>query len=176
MDASALVSALVVALLPLVIHLVGSASTSRYHRLALHPRNPQSIWAIASYPLVHVNFRHLAFNCVPLLLLGLLIATKSVSTYWLATVLILLVGGWGTWLFSSADRVAGASGLVFGYWGFIIASAALSEDPFWTAAAALTLMVYAGLWSSLMKLEGGISWAGHFWGLVGGITSAVLVS
>ncbi len=175
MEPASLASALGLALLPLLTHLFGHASEKRYYQLALRPRQAAYIWCIATYPLVHIGYRHLVFNCLPLLLLGLLIAANSLPTFWLLTVIVVLSSGWGTWLFSTADRVVGASGLVFGYWGFILTRAAISEDTFWTAAAALTLMVYAGLWSSLMKLRGGVSWAGHFWGLVGGIGAAFLV-
>jgi membrane associated rhomboid family serine protease len=171
-----LASPAAVVTLVVTTHLLGHSFQQRYYQLALQPRQLSSIWRIATYPVVHISWRHLFFNVLPLLLLGLLIAANSIATFWLLTIVTLLVSGWGTWLCSTADRVVGASGLVFGYWGFIITSAAISQDPFWTAAAALTLMIYAGLWSSLMKLQGGISWAGHFWGLLGGVATAFLVS
>ncbi len=176
MKTEALLSALAVALLPALTHLVSHLSKSSYFKLAVVPRRSSHILQVVTYPLVHLNYRHLWFNCIPLLLLGLLIALRDTATFWLLTVIAMTASGWGTWLFSTADRVAGASGLVFGYWGFIIASAALTQDSFWTAAAVLTLLVYASLWQSLMRIQGGMSWAGHFWGLVGGLSSALLIA
>ncbi len=166
----------VLALLCAVCHALGQLNPTSYYRLALTPRDMNSVWRIASYPLVHINLRHLLFNLLPLIILGILIAAENTASYWLTSAVILLVGGWGTWLFSTADRVVGASGLVFGYWGYILARAALEQNSFWLAAAGLTLLLYAGLWSNLMKIEGGVSWAAHFWGLIGGIGAALLIA
>ena len=165
-----------VAALPVLSHLLGRFSQADYENLALQPRHSEHLWQIATFPLVHVSYGHLIFNVGPLLVLGLLVALNQVSTFWLLTAVVLLVSGWGAWLFSSADRVAGASALVFGYWGFILTAAVLQDEAFWTAAAALTLLLYAGLWNSLMRPGGGISWASHFWGLLGGVATALLVS
>ena len=171
-----LLSPMVVATLPLLSHLLGQLHREGYAALALQPRRSQHLWQIATFPLVHISLAHLALNVVPLLLLGLLVALGQVAIFWLLTGVVLLVSGWGTWMFSTAERVAGASALVFGYWGFILAAAVLNDDLFWTAAAVVTLLLYAGLWNSLLQLGAGISWACHFWGLLGGIGTALLVS
>jgi membrane associated rhomboid family serine protease len=155
-------------------HALGLLFPSLYARLALQPRS-QQLWQIATYHWMHGNWRHLLFNCLPLLILSTLIVLQSPGQFWLVTVVVLMVAGWGTWLFSTASRVAGASGLVFGYWGFIIAAAVISGKTQWTVAAALTLLFYSGLWATLGEVVRGVSWSGHFWGLMGGFVAAGLL-
>ncbi|MEP5765689.1 MAG: rhomboid family intramembrane serine protease [Halieaceae bacterium] len=155
-----------------VTHLAGQFSLRRYHQFALQPR--RACWLILSYNWVHRDLRHLSLNSVPLLLFAWLSSIRGVDQFLLQSIIIWLIGGWGTWLFSTSKRVAGASGLVFGYWGLILTAAAISREPLWLAAALLTLLTYAGLWLQLGKMARGVSWASHFWGLVGGVVAALL--
>jgi membrane associated rhomboid family serine protease len=155
-------------------HALGQIFPASYRHMALQPRRRQ-LWQVATCHWVHGNWRHLVFNCLPLLVLSTLIVLQSPRVFGLVSLVVLMVAGWGSWLFSTASRVAGASGLVFGYWGFIIAAAAMSGKNQWTATAALSLLFYSGLWATLGKVTKGISWACHFWGLCGGIIAAVLL-
>jgi membrane associated rhomboid family serine protease len=157
-----------------LIHLLGQVFPALYRAMALQPRR-RNIWQIATYHWVHGSASHLFFNILALGILSTLIVTQLQEQIVPVTILILMVAGWGTWLFSTADRVAGASGLVFGYWGFILTAAAISSEPRWTAVAALTLLFYSGLWATLGKVVKGISWSGHFWGLAGGVLTASLM-
>lgn len=158
----------------LASHLLGQALPGIYSQLMLQPRSTQ-IWQIATYPWVHGNWQHLLFNALPLLILPTLILLLAPQQFWLVSIIILLVGGWGTWLCSTATQVGGASGLVFGYWGYIVTAAAISGRPEWTAAAAITLLFYSGLWHSLGEVVRGVSWSAHFWGLLGGAGAALLL-
>ncbi len=156
-------------------HLLGLVLPRPYQALSLYPRSGH-LWQLASFHWVHGNWQHLALNLVPLVLLGVLIATQGTTQYWLATGMILLVAGAGTWLFSSATRVLGASGLVFGYWGYILARAGLSGEMAWAGLALITLLFYSGLLRSLARVSRGVSWSCHFWGLCGGVAAALLAS
>ena len=141
-------------------------------QLALHPRR-KSLWQLITFHWVHGNWRHLLFNVFPLFILSTLILIQGEGHFPRVTACIFVVAGTGTWLCSTATRVAGASALVFGYWGFVVSAAAISGEPAWTAAAAITLLFYSGLWASLGRVEKGISWSAHFWGLCGGILAAL---
>ena len=155
-------------------HLVGLLLPGAYSRLALQPRRKR-LWQILTYHWVHGGWQHLLFNSLSVLALSTVIVIRDRDHFWLVTVMAVFCAGCGSWLFSTAKSVAGASGLVFGYWGFIICAAAISREPAWTAAAAITLLFYSGLWATLGTVSKGISWAGHFWGLIGGIAAALLV-
>jgi len=158
----------------LLSHLTGQLFPDFYQSLMLQPRQPK-LWQIATFAWVHGGYQHLLLNVLPLLLLTGIILLVAPQSFWLVSTVILLVGGWGTWLCSTASRVGGASGLVFGYWAYIIATAAISGKPEWTAAAAITLLFYSGLWASLGEVVRGVSWSAHFWGLSGGVVAAALV-
>jgi len=157
-----------------LIHLLGQVFPRTYRRMALQPRH-RDIWQIATFHWVHGSLAHLFFNCLALLILSTLIVLQDAAQFWWLSLVVLMVAGWGTWLFSSAERVAGASALVFGYWGFIVAAAAISGKPQWTATAAISLLFYSGLWATLGKVVKGTSWSAHFWGLCGGILAALFL-
>lgn len=152
--------------------MAGQLNRRRYYSLALRPRTTP--WRIATHFWVHRDLLHLFFNSVPLALFAWLISVRGTDLFLLQSICICLIGGCGTWLFSTSKRVAGASGLVFGYWGLILTAAITSRDQLWGAAAIITLLTYAGLGAGLGRLSRGVSWSSHFWGLLGGVVAALL--
>ena len=103
-----------------------------------------------------------------------LIQLKSRADFIAATIIITLLAGLGTWLFGDFGLHAGASGLVFGYWAWLVANAFYCRSIKSFILAMLALFIYGGLFFSLLSVKQDISWSAHAFGLVGGIL-AVLV-
>lgn len=140
--------------------------------LGLSPRRLLSLPNIFTFPLVHSGLWHIVSNSLPFVILGSIIQLYGRTIYWLATFIILLVGGIGTWLFSSAGIVVGASGLIFGYWSFLLSSAYFRKSLKTFVIAFVVFIFYGSLLFGLFDLRSHISWAGHFWGLIGGVAAA----
>ncbi|MEU4227422.1 rhomboid family intramembrane serine protease [Nonomuraea sp. NPDC026600] len=136
---------------------------------------PSGLLGIFFAPFLHVGFEHLMANSLPLLILGFLAALRGLGRFFTASLLIIVIGGIGTW-FTSPDTVTvGASGLVFGYFGYVLARGIFDRRVLdIVIGIGVAIAYYSILWGLLPNHEG-ISWQGHLFGLVGGIIAAWLL-
>ena len=102
---------------------------------------------------------------------------RRLLDFLLVTVLAILIGGLGVWLIGASNSIhIGASGLVFGYLGYLLARGYF-ERSFWSMALALVAgLLYGGVLFSVLPGQRGISWEGHLFGLIGGIVAARLLT
>ena len=61
-------------------------------------RDADGLVGILAAPFLHGGFGHLLANTLPLLVLGTLVALHGRATFWRVTALVVLLGGFGTWL------------------------------------------------------------------------------
>lgn len=147
--------------------------------LGIRPRQLIGLLGIVFSPLLHRSLGHLLANTIPFLVLGWLVLLQGrfqgQSDFYAVTVTILLIGGLGTWLFGREAIHLGASGLIFGYIGFLLISG-YAEATLLTIGFALVVFLMYGnqLWSMLPSSnETTISWEGHLFGFAGGIVAGV---
>ena len=108
--------------------------------------------------------------------MGALIQLKNTEIFWESTLIIIVVAGVGTWLFGSNAYHLGASGLVLGYWSFLIADAFFRRSIKAVLLASITLVMYGGFIFIMLDFRAHISWIGHFSGILAGILVAKLYS
>lgn len=140
------------------------------------PRTIEGLWHIALAPWIHHGVWHLLGNSVPFLLLGWLIQSKERVLFWEVTFLLVIIGGLATWGFGSSAYHAGASGVVLGYWAYLLADAYYSRTPKNIILATVTLFLYGGLIMSLVDVRPHISWIGHASGMAAGVLVAKLAN
>ncbi len=138
------------------------------------PRDFHGSLGILLAPWIHHGWWHLINNSVPFLILGTLIQSKNTVIFWEATLFITLIAGAGTWLFGSTAYHAGASGLVLGYWAFLIADAWFQKSIKAILIVSIALIFYGGFFFILFDVRPHISWIGHTSGIVAGIIVAKL--
>lgn len=143
----------------------------------IKPRTVDGLYGILWAPFLHGGFRHLMANTVPILVLGsLIIISRGLKGFFIVTGLVIIISGLGTWLIGPAFSVhIGASGLVFGYFGFLLMSAFFNRSCQAIAVAVLVLFFYGGLIWGILPRADGISWQSHLFGLVGGVLAAYLL-
>ena len=137
------------------------------------PRSWDGLDGIPVAPFIHASFEHLLSNSVPLLILGALILLRGVPEFVFVILVSALVAGVGTWLFASGDgQHVGASGVVFGFFGYLVFRTAFDRR---LSSAVITLIV-AGAYGTAMAYslvpQAMISWSGHFFGFIGGFMAA----
>lgn len=137
------------------------------------PRTLSGLRGILFAPFLHGSFGHLAANTVPLLVLGWFVMLRRKRDLLYVSALSALVGGLGTWLIAPSPSVhIGASGLIFGYLGYLL-SRGIFERRFWSIVGSLAVfLLYGGALFGIFPGEVGISWQGHLFGLVGGVLAA----
>lgn len=149
------------------------------HRLdadgGIRPRSLGGLDGIVFAPFLHANFLHLYGNSVPLILTGTFVLAGGGKRFLKVTAFITIISGIGVWLFAPAHSVTiGASGVIFGYLGYLFARGIVERD-WWNIAVALLIgLLYGWQFSGLVPGEKSISWQAHVFGLLGGLVAAVL--
>jgi membrane associated rhomboid family serine protease len=128
-------------------------------------------------PLLHANFAHLISNTVPFIVLGWLVMLWETSDLLVVTVISMLVGGLGTWLFGGANTVhIGASGVIFGYLGYLLFRGYFERKLSSIVMSLFVFGAYGPVLFGLLPGVPGISWQGHLFGFVGGAVAAKLAA
>lgn len=146
--------------------------------LGVRPRTLSGLWGILWAPFLHGGFRHLLANTGPLLILGsIVMVSRRLRDFFLISFIVVLVGGLGAWLIGPRFSVhLGASGLIFGYFGFLLLAAYFERSCRAIAIALVVLLLYSGIIWGVLPQGGGISWQTHLFGFLGGGLSAYLLS
>ena len=166
---------LLIAMWVVEIHdLIHPASTLDNYGIA--PDKPHGLIGIFTAPFLHGNVAHLVSNTFPLLILGTLILYNSVEEFWIATLLSMLIGGFGVWAFGQPEsNHIGASGVVFGYIGFLLLKGFIEGSNSARIAAVVLCFYGANMMYGFLPATG-VSWEGHLFGFIGGLLAAHAVS
>ncbi len=140
----------------------------------IYPRNVGHLWAIFTAPFLHANFYpHLVDNTIPLLFMGVIIALRGARRLALVTLIVIVVGGLGTWLIAPAHTdTFGASGLVFGYATYLFARGLFDRSLVEVLIGVVVGVVWGGALISSVVPHAGVSWQAHVCGAIGGVVAA----
>lgn len=153
-----------------LLELIDWATAARLDEYGIRPRHVRSLPAIVFAPLLHGGFAHLLTNALPFFVLGWLILLRGWRDFaWVSAVSAVVSGG-AIWLLGKSGSVhIGVSGVVFGYYGFLVARGLFER----TVAAVLTAIVagvlYGGIIWGLLPVRADVSWEGHLGGFIGGV-------
>ncbi len=139
----------------------------------IRPRTIEGLIGIVLAPFLHGDFAHLISNSIPFAALGWLILARSRDEFWRVTSIVWVSSGVGAWLLGAPNTVhIGASGVVFGYFGFLLTRAFF--DRHWLSAviAIIVIAAYGSLIFGVLPFQMGISWQGHLFGAIGGVFAA----
>jgi membrane associated rhomboid family serine protease len=139
----------------------------------IHPRTISGLWGILFSPFLHSGFPHLIANTVPFITLGFLVMLRGLGTFVGVSLLVMLFGGLGVWIFAPGNTLhIGASGLIFGYIGYLLARGYFERSFGSLAVAVVVAVLYGGALWGVLPGEPGISWQGHLFGFLAGVGTA----
>ena len=148
------------------------ALTNRY---GIQAHNSDAIWHIFTAPFLHANLDHIMANSVPLAILGFLAALRGVARFVTVSLIIMVASGLGVWFLSASGTVTvGASGLIFGYFGYLLARGFVERRVLDIVVGGLVAVVYGTMIFGALPGQPGISWQAHLFGLIGGVFAAWL--
>ena len=157
-----------------VVELVDATLLSdRLEMQGIQPRTLSGLDGILWAPFIHGSIGHLAANSVPFAVLGGLVAIRGRRRWFDVSLTILVVSGLGIWVLARSGNHIGASAIVFGYFGYLVASAVYERRAGTIAAAAIAIVLYGGLLLGLLP-RSTVSWEGHLLGLLAGWATAAL--
>ncbi|KPQ34137.1 MAG: rhomboid-related protein [Phormidesmis priestleyi Ana] len=143
----------------------------------IRPRTISGLWGIVFAPFLHGNFAHLIANTIPLVSLGWLVMLRKTSDWIAVSVIAAFCSGLGTWLIGASNSThIGASGVIFGYFGFLLLRGYFERSIVAIAFSILVAFLYGGIIWGVLPLQQGISWEGHLFGFLGGVLAARLLA
>lgn len=147
---------------------------SRLDVLGIHPRTWFGLIGIPLMPFLHGGIAHVLSNTLPFLVLGWIMIQAEKKRFLGVSLAIILLGGIGTWLIGGigSDRPeihVGASGLIYGYFGYVMVRAFLEKRLIWIITGLLVGFFFGGMIFGVIPLQqDGVSWEGHLCGLLAG--------
>ncbi len=150
------------------------------YRLDLHlgilPHDASRLPEIFTAPFLHFSWQHIEGNTVPLFVLGVLAAYRGIGKFLLVTLIITVVSGLAVWLFQSGNELTvGASGLIFGYFGYVLIRGFFDRNLLDIGVGVVAGLLYWTILQVAIPGNPGISWIGHLGGLFGGVLAAWLL-
>ncbi|MEM9265158.1 MAG: rhomboid family intramembrane serine protease [Cyanobacteria bacterium P01_F01_bin.13] len=142
--------------------------------LGIRPRELMGLLGILFSPFLHRNAAHLIANTLPFAILGWLVLLQGIENFYALSVAILIVSGLGTWVFGRSAIHVGASSLIFGYLGYLIARGYLEVTLLTLGLAFVVMLLYGDqFWTMLPDSDNTtLSWEGHMFGFLGGVLAA----
>ncbi|WP_344403560.1 rhomboid family intramembrane serine protease [Streptomyces longisporus] len=142
--------------------------------LGITPREPSELLDVVPAAFIHFGFAHVAANSVPLLVMGFLAALGGIRRFAAVCLVVIVADGLGVWLVAPAHtNTAGASGLIFGLFGFLLVSGFVERRPLGVLVGLLIGAIWGGsILLGLSPLQTGVSWQGHLIGLAAGVGAA----
>ncbi|HQV28507.1 MAG TPA: rhomboid family intramembrane serine protease [Thermoflexales bacterium] len=147
----------------------------RLNSLGIHPRDLASLPNVLLAPFLHAGFTHLIANSVPFAVLGGIILARSVGEFVGVSLVILTVSGLGIWQIGGSNTVHfGASGMVFGYFGYLLFRGIFERSLPSIFIAVVVAAAYGSILFGVLPGQRGVSWEGHLFGFLGGALAAWL--
>lgn len=143
----------------------------------LEPRRFTGLIGIPAMPFLHGSIGHAAANTVPLAALGIIGMAVAPGRFWIASIPIVILSGLAVWLLARGALVVGASGLIFGWFGFLVALGVIERSVRALAGTVIVVVLYGGMiWGVFPQMNSRISWEAHLAGAVAGAVVAWLIS
>ncbi|MGW0732326.1 rhomboid family intramembrane serine protease [Streptomyces sp. NPDC002851] len=158
-----------------LLEVIDAASGHALDTFGVSPREVGELRDVIPSAFLHFGFDHLLANSVPLLILGFLAALSGVRCFAAVIAVIILASGLGVWLTAPAYSVtAGASGVVFGLFGYLLVRGFVNHRPADVLIGVLVLALYGSILLGALPTAAAVSWQGHLFGLLGGVAAAFL--
>ena len=161
-----------------VIWILQIANWADHYRLTLdygiRPRDAGSLPYLLTAPFLHFSWAHIEGNSGPLFIFGFLAAYRGIKKFIGVTIIVVLTSGLTAWLAEPVNTVgAGASGVVFGYFGYIMVRGFFDRHVIDMVIGAIMALCFAYQFTVLLP-KAGIGWQAHVGGLAGGVLAGWL--
>jgi membrane associated rhomboid family serine protease len=140
------------------------------------PEHVSRLPEIFTAPFLHFSWQHIEGNSVPLFVLGVLAAYRSIPRFLLASLIVIVTSGMAVWLFQASNELTvGASGVIFGYVGYVLIRGFFDRNLIDIGVGLVAGALYWTILQVAIPGTPGVSWIDHLGGLVGGVIAAWLL-
>lgn len=168
---------IVVVVMWLIEAIDGLFLDSRLDGQGIAPRSLGGLDGVLWAPFLHGGFGHLLANTLPLMVLGGFVALQGPRRLLSVTGFVVVLGGLATWLFARPAVHIGASGLVFGYVGFLLVAGFVEKSPKGIAVSIVVGVLFGGMvLRGITPVSSYVSWESHLFGLAAGVLAAFAIA
>ncbi len=160
-----------------VVEIADRLLPGSFERWGIRPRSVRGLSGIIFAPFIHAGWWHLISNTIPFVILGMLVISSGLERWINVSVISALISGLGVWLLGSSSSVTvGASGVIFGYLGYLLSRGFFERKPISILIGIVAFMTYGGMVWGVLPTRPDVSWQGHLFGFIGGVVAARLVT
>jgi membrane associated rhomboid family serine protease len=139
----------------------------------IRPEHAGTLPDIFTAPFLHFSWQHIEGNSIPLFVLGVLAAYRSIKRFLFVSLVVAVVSGLAVWLFQSSNTLTvGASGLIFGYFGYVLLRGFFDRNLADIGVGLVAGVLYWTILAVAIPGTPGVSWVGHLGGIAGGVLAA----
>ena len=147
--------------------------TGRFlNNYAIFPRSLNGLYGIPVSPFIHGSIAHYASNIVPLCIFSYLLLQYGFRQFINVTLFSIVFTGVMGWAIGRPSYHLGASGVLYGYFGFLVLAGFLSKRIKLILISLLIGFFYGGLIFGVLPIKAFVSWESHLFGLIGGLLAA----
>ena len=142
--------------------------------LGNYPRELVGLRGILFSPFLHGGIAHFTSNILTLCIFSYLLLQYGLARYVKVSLFIIFLTGILVWLFARPTMHIGASGLIYGYFGFLLLAGLISGKFKLMIISLLIGFFYGGLALGVLPSRPFISWESHLFGFIAGLIAAKL--
>jgi membrane associated rhomboid family serine protease len=147
-----------------------------FRQMGIRPRTLGGLEGILAAPFLHVSWSHLISNSFPFAVLGAVLALERAARFVVVFIVTALGSGVGTWLIAPSHSVhLGASGVIFGLLGYLLARGLFDRRVRSMAIGVAVGLFYGGLVVGVLPQNRSVSWQAHLFGFVSGVAIAYVL-
>lgn len=141
--------------------------------LGVIPRTTIGLRGILFAPFLHGSLSHIVANSIPFLVLGWMVMLRDERHFIPVTLAGMVGSGLMAWLLGAPGSVhIGASGVIFGYLGFLMLTGWYTRSFASILLSVVVTLAWGSLVLGMMPGVPGISWQAHIGGFLGGVFAA----
>ena len=146
----------------------------RLNIFGIIPRHVIGLPGIVLSPFLHGSINHIFMNSLFFFAMACMVSLHGMQTFTTVSISIVLISGTLVWAFARLASHVGASGLIMGYWSYVMIKAYF-DPQFIDVISAILGMYYFGadLMASVAPGKRGVSVEGHVAGLIAGALTAM---
>lgn len=155
-----------------IIEAVNLLLGRQLNAFGLIPRNTDALIGIITAPFLHGSLWHYFSNIVPLCIFSFLMLQHGVVRFTLVSLVCIFLSGLLVWGVGRNAIHVGASGLIYGYFGYLLLAGWLSREIKLLLISLFVGVSYGGLVFGVLPSNPYISWEGHLFGFISGLVCA----
>ncbi len=153
----------------IVIEAVNMLTGRYFNQFSIFPRELSHIAYIFTAPFLHANFAHFASNVVTLAIFSVLLLQFGGKRFITVSFGLIVLTGLMVWTMGRGSFHLGASGVIYGYFGYLVLAGFLSKKLSQIIISVIVAFFYGGMIWGVLPSHPYISWESHLFGFIAGL-------